>query len=172
MGDSFSLNSASAYSGLSRAFLRRLVNGKLVRGSYADAVNRWQLDKSSLDAYLEANGLQPAIRPRVAIVVVGAPADWFTDFAGRLPAGHSASHAAALFDAGRQLELSRPTVAVVDFAMGRSEALDLGRRLSACRVRCVALANEDEGDVIALSQAGYSAAIKKPVNPAAVIEVL
>lgn len=141
-------------------------------GGYAAALGRWQVDADSLQRYLEAGGYVAPQQPPhvVGIVAIGTPGAWFSEFAAYLPAGHTATIAHGLFEAGRVLELVRPTVAVVDFRIGRNESLELGRRLD--RLKRIALANEDEEDRGMLTVNGYSVILQKPVSPQAAAEAV
>ncbi len=168
-----SLSEAANRHGLSRKFIRTLLAAGKIGGSYQPALRRWQIDAEPLASYLASKGIATATRASlVSIAVVGASAEWFAEFSGRLPPGHSAAHAATAFDAGRCFELLRPTVAVIDCRIGRQEALDLGRRLSGTRVKCIALLVEDEGHPEQLLNAGYGKLIPAPWPPAAVADLL
>jgi DNA-binding response OmpR family regulator len=74
------------------------------------------------------------------------------------------------FEAGRLMH-ERPRALVLDFALGRSECLEIARRVALYpagrRPAVVALACGDGVDTLGLAAAGFAAVLFAPADPAA-----
>src|SRR5262245_14752732 len=167
---SLSSRQAAKRCGLSRHSVTGLAERRVIRGSKSPVTGRWQIDLESLRTYLTRRGhrLPGSDGELVGLVVVGATGDFFRDLVEHLPAGVEVFLAPGHYDAGLIVGQSQPEIAVIDFRAGRSDAVDLGMRLTKARIRCVGLALEDETDARGLVRAGFAQILKRPVTAAAV----
>lgn len=157
------MREAARYSGLCNDFIYQRVKEGKIKGRFIRAMRRWQLDADSLDKFLQAIGvsIEGVI---VSVMVVGSTVQWAAELAEVLPAGIKAVYAKTQIDVGRILERERPNYALIDFATGRCDSINLAVYLTKTGIGCMALALEDEDDPSGLSQAGFLGIARRPVQ--------
>jgi DNA-binding response OmpR family regulator len=114
------------------------------------------------------------------VLVVGADDTTSDQIRLRLPEseGYIVSTAAGAFEVGCEMTRENlPRIVVIDFALGRTAALDLCARMVAkltryAAARIVALANEDETNEAELTAAGFNHVLKKPFDFADLVEII
>ncbi len=107
-----------------------------------------------------------------AVLMIGAEPIFISRFRKLLPEGEHLRYAFASsgFEAGLSMGTSRPDIVVVDFALGRGEALQiveaLRRNPPHAQPTIIALACEDDATPEALGAYGVQDVFKKPLDPA------
>ena len=137
-----------------------------------------RIPRENLIGFLQRHGMplgslaeEGAHHPH-AVLMIGAEPIFIDRFRKLLPEGEHlrCAFASSGFEAGLSMGTSRPDIVVLDFALGRGEALQivetLRRNPPHAQPTIIALACEDDASPEALRACGVEYVFKKPLDPA------